>query len=65
MFVLLIPLLGSLGHLLLRGDTVQQLSAAAEDSGSTSSQLPTLAGLRDRGVLAEDEFAQPKAKILA
>lgn len=81
-FVLLIPLLGALGYLLVRGHTMQQRaadaaeeqetafkeyvrSAAADDPGTTASQLSKLAELRDRGILTEEEFAQQKAKILA
>jgi len=39
--------------------------AAAAGGGDVISQLKELAGLRDQGILTEEEFAQQKAKLLA
>ncbi len=39
--------------------------AAGTSSDSTADQLAKLAGLRDHGVLTEEEFQQQKAKVLS
>ena len=39
--------------------------AATSGSGDAASQLATLADLRDKGVITEEEFQQAKAKALA
>jgi Short C-terminal domain/Phospholipase_D-nuclease N-terminal len=43
-------------------DYVQQ--AAGDGSAGTAGQLATLADLRDRGVISEQEFEQEKSKVL-
>ncbi len=79
-FVLLIPLIGVLVYLIVRGGKMhehsvqlaQQQDAEArryiqEAAGSpnTADELAKLADLRDRGVITPQEFEQQKAKILA
>ena len=39
--------------------------APAAGGGDVIAQLKELAGLRDQGILTEEEFAQQKAKLLA
>jgi hypothetical protein len=80
LFVLIIPLVGVLVYLIVRGGSmheraVQQAqrqdeqfrSYVQETAGSPSSadQLAKLADLRDRGVITAEEFEREKAKILA
>jgi membrane protein implicated in regulation of membrane protease activity len=80
LFVLLIPLIGVLVYLIVRGSSMQdravkeaqqqdqQFRAYVQDaagSGSTADQLAKLADLRDRGVITADEFEKQKAKVLA
>jgi ABC-type multidrug transport system fused ATPase/permease subunit len=78
-FVILIPWLGVLSYLLLRGDKMQEHNAAAiakmEESQrnyvrslatvSTADELEKLAALRDKGVITNEEFDAQKGKILA
>ena len=80
LFVLLIPLIGVLVYLIVRGSSMQdravkeaqqqdqQFRAYVQDaagSGNTADQLAKLADLRDRGVITAAEFEQQKAKVLA
>jgi len=80
LFVLILPLIGVLVYLIVRGGSmheraVQQVqrqdeqfrSYIQETAGSQSSadQLAKLADLRDRGVITAEEFEREKAKILA
>jgi membrane protein implicated in regulation of membrane protease activity len=80
LFVLLIPLIGVLVYLIVRGSSMQdravkeaqqqdqQFRAYVQDaagSGNTADQLAKLADLRDRGVITPDEFEREKAKVLA
>ena len=79
-FVLLIPLIGVLVYLIVRGGKMHQRAAreaqqqdqqfrayVQEAAGSQSSadQLAKLADLRDRGVITDGEFEREKAKVLA
>ncbi|CTQ56559.1 hypothetical protein LP7551_05119 [Roseibium album] len=78
-FVILIPWLGVLSYLLLRGDKMQEHNAVAiakmEEAQrsyiqsvttvSTADELEKLAALRDKGVISSDEFDAQKGKILA
>ena len=79
-FILLIPLVGVLVYLIVRGGKmhehqVQDVQAqdrefrryVQEAAGSQSSadELAKLADLRDRGVITAEEFDRQKAKILA
>jgi len=81
LFILLTPYLGVFVYLIARGGkmaenqmAVMQQNQAAMDSyirdaaGTSSSpaaELERLAGLRDRGVISETEFASLKAKVIA
>jgi ABC-type multidrug transport system fused ATPase/permease subunit len=80
LFVLLIPLIGVLVYLIVRGGKMhermvqqaQQQDQQFRDyvqetagSQSTADQLAKLADLRDRGVITNEEFDREKAKILA
>jgi ABC-type multidrug transport system fused ATPase/permease subunit len=79
-FVLIIPLIGVLVYLIVRGGSMherQVREAQQEDKefrsyvqdaagGATpADQLTKLAELRDRGVITAEEFDREKAKILA
>lgn len=79
-FVIVIPWLGVLVYLIAHGDdmTNRDISAvrqqqaevdayirSAAGTGGTAQELATLADLRDRGVISDDEFAAQKAKLLA
>jgi len=81
LFVLLIPLIGVLVYLIVRGSSMQDRSVqqaqqqdrelrayvqeAAGTQTSTADQLAKLADLRDRGVITPEEFEREKAKIMA
>jgi Short C-terminal domain/Phospholipase_D-nuclease N-terminal len=80
LFVLIIPLIGVLVYLIVRGGSMQsrmQRQAQQDDqqfreyvqdaagSQSTADQLTKLADLRDKGVITPQEFESQKAKILA
>jgi hypothetical protein len=81
LFVLVIPLIGVLLYLIIRGHKMQSHAVqAAEqqdqafrqyvqdtvgDGQSTTDQLTRLADLRERGAITPEEFEQEKAKILA
>ena len=78
-FILLLPLIGVLVYLIVRGGKMhepaardaqiqeQQFRRYVQDAAgtqSTADQLAKLADLRDRGVITPQEFEQAKAKIL-
>ncbi len=81
LFVLLIPLVGVVVYLIVRGTGMHERTArmvqaqeAAYDgnlpqhatpSSSTADQLAKLADLRDRNVISDQEFEREKAKVLA
>jgi hypothetical protein len=80
LFVLIIPLIGVLVYLIVRGGKMhermvqqaqqqdQQFRDYVQDAASSASpadQLSKLADLRDRGVITQEEFDRQKAKILA
>jgi membrane protein implicated in regulation of membrane protease activity len=80
LFVLLIPLIGVLVYLIVRGSSMQDRARQdaqqqdqafrayvqdAAGSGNTADQLAKLADLRDRGVITPAEFEREKAKVLA
>ncbi len=81
LFVLLIPLIGVVVYLIVRGGEMHERTAqvvqaqeAAYDghlaqngtpSSSTADQLAKLADLHDRNVISDQEFAQEKAKVMA
>jgi hypothetical protein len=79
-FVLVIPLIGVLVYLIVRGGKMHERavqSARQQDrefrayvqdaagSQSTADQLSKLAQLRDQGVITAEEFEHQKAKVLA
>ncbi|MDJ0857647.1 MAG: SHOCT domain-containing protein [Dinoroseobacter sp.] len=77
-FVIIIPWLGVLTYLLLRGDkmearnieTMEKIEDAQRDyirsvaQVSAADELERLATLKEKGVLTEEEFAAQKAKVL-
>ena len=81
LFVLLIPLIGVVVYLIVRGGEMHERTAQvlqAQDasydgylaqngtrSSSTADQLAKLADLHDRHVISDQEFDQEKAKVLA
>jgi len=80
LFVLIIPLIGVLVYLIVRGGKMhermvqqaqqqdQQFRDYVQDAAgpqSSADQLTKLADLRDRGVITNEEFESQKAKILA
>jgi predicted membrane channel-forming protein YqfA (hemolysin III family) len=79
-FIIVVPLLGVLIYLIARGQGMQERAMAqaaanqraqrdyiqqAAGSSSTADELEKLAGLRNSGVLSEDEYQAQKAKLLA
>jgi len=78
LFVLLIPLIGVLVYLIVRGGSMhdravkqaqqqdEQFRAYVQDTAGTNpaDQLTKLADLRDKGVITQAEFDAQKAKIL-
>jgi hypothetical protein len=78
LFIFVLPLLGVLAYLIVRGHTMHEHQAADQARfqafqkfvASGSSQGPAddlnkLADLRDRGILNDDEFERAKAKVLS
>ena len=78
-FVILMPFLGVLVYLIARGSKMAehvQAAAQAQQAAaqqyiqqaaaplSSADELKRLAGLRDQGVLSEEEFQTAKAKVL-
>jgi len=80
-FVLILPLIGILVYLVIRGRSMNQRAAqqaqqqeeafrsyvqeAAGSSPSSADQLAKLADLRQRGVISPAEFETEKSKLLA
>ena len=79
-FVIVVPWLGVLVYLIANGDSMAKRNVAAAQqqqaqldeyirstasTGSAADEIAKLAGLRDQGLLTEQEFAQQKAKLLA
>jgi ABC-type multidrug transport system fused ATPase/permease subunit len=80
LFVLILPLIGVLVYLIVRGGSMheravhqaqrqeEQFRSYVQETASSQSpadQLAKLAELRDRGVITAEEFEREKAKILA
>jgi hypothetical protein len=79
LFVAIIPVVGVLVYLIVRGGTMHERAAqqaARQDEAirgyvqsttptNTADQLVKLADLRDQGVITADEFAREKEKVLA
>ena len=79
-FVLILPLIGVLVYLIVRGGSMHERAVKdaqvqeeqfrgyvqeAAGSQSVADQLAKLADLRDRGVITAEEFDREKAKVLA
>jgi Short C-terminal domain/Phospholipase_D-nuclease N-terminal len=80
-FVILLPLIGILSYLIVRGRSMNERRAqqaaqqeqafrsyvqeAAGPPASSADQLAKLADLRQRGVITSDEFEQEKTKVLS
>jgi membrane protein implicated in regulation of membrane protease activity len=79
LFVLFIPLIGVLAYLIVRGSSMHERAARqaqrqdeefrayvqdAAGSKSSADELTKLAGLRDHGVITNEEFEREKSKIL-
>jgi hypothetical protein len=79
-FVLLVPLIGVLVYLIVRGHGMQERSmkeARQQDqqfreyvqqtagTPSTADELSKLASLRDQGVISAEEFEREKSKLLS
>lgn len=77
--VILLPWLGVLAYLILRGDKMEEHNRAALEklqseqrdyirsvaTVSAADELERLAALKEKGVLSDEEFAAQKAKALA
>lgn len=77
-FVILIPWLGVLSYLFIRGDKMQEHTEMAmkqmEDAQrdyirsvgqvSAADELEKLGALKEKGILSDEEFAAQKAKVL-
>ena len=78
LFIILIPWLGVLAYILIRGDQMQenqeqavkQIEDAQRDyirgvaGTSPATELEKLAALKEKGALTEEEFAAQKARVL-
>jgi hypothetical protein len=77
LLIFVVPLIGVLGYLIVRGHTMHEHEAQDRaqyeafrqftrrpNSGGTAGDLHNLADLRDRGVLTDEEFERAKAKVL-
>jgi len=79
-FIIIMPFLGILVYLIVRGGSMHERSAQqmnqadtafrqyvqqAVGTGSIADELTRLADLKERGVIDDDEFQQLKAKALA
>jgi len=79
LFILVLPLFGVLGYMIVRGHTMHEHHEADAQARhdtfthfmrnastvGTADDISKLADLRDRGVLTDDEFQRAKAKVLA
>src|ERR1700722_12474369 len=77
LFIFVFPLIGVLGYLIVRGHTLHEHEAQdraqyqafrqftrGPNSSGSSDDLHTLADLRDRGVLTDEDFERAKAEGL-
>jgi len=77
LFIIVLPYIGVLGYLIVRGHTMHEHQAQdraqyeafrqftrAPNSAGATDDLHKLADLRDRGVLTDEEFERAKAKVL-
>jgi hypothetical protein len=77
LFIFVLPLVGVLGYLIVRGHTMHEHRAQDQEqyqafrqftrggtAGGPADDVSKLADLRDRGVLTSEEFERAKAKAL-
>lgn len=65
LFIIVIPWLGVLCYLILRGKGMEKRSYVQTVAGSsTADELSKLAELRDKGIITDAEFNVQKAKLL-
>ena len=76
LFIVVIPLLGVLCYLIVRGHTMHEHHEADQAqyaafqqfqrgrAGGPADDISRLADFRDRGVLTDDEFERAKAKVV-
>lgn len=65
LFIIIIPWLGVLSYLVVRGRGMEDRSHVQGGSiPSTADELSKLADLRDKGVITDDEFETQKARLL-
>jgi hypothetical protein len=79
LFIVVLPLLGVLAYLIVRGHSLHEHQAQDAQarhnafrhypggvaSGSPADEIAKLADLKDRGLLTDAEFQSAKAKVLA
>ena len=78
LFIFVLPLVGVLAYLIVRGHTMHEHQAADQArvdafhrfvqsgaSGGPADDLNKLADLKERGILTDDEFDRAKAKVLS
>ncbi len=79
LFIIVIPWLGVLSYLIIRGKSMQERNMqAVADAGerqrayiqsvagtSTADELSKLAGLKEKGVITDAEFETQKARLLS
>ena len=79
LFIIVIPWLGVLSYLIIRGKSMQERNMqAVADAGdrqrayiqsvagtSTADELSKLAGLKEKGVITDAEFEAQKARLLS
>jgi uncharacterized membrane protein len=62
-FVVVLPIVGVLIYMIVRGDGMAERSDRASTHG-TADELAKLADLKAQGLITEDEFTQQKSKLL-
>ncbi len=73
LFIFVLPLLGVLAYVIVRGHTMHEhqaedrthVEAIRQAGGSPAEEISKLAELKDRGVLSDEEFERAKARVLA
>lgn len=66
LFIIVIPWLGVLCYLIIRGKEMGERSYSHSAAGSsTADELSKLAELKDKGIITDAEFLAQKAKLLS
>jgi hypothetical protein len=73
LFIFVLPLLGVLAYVIVRGHTMHEhqaedrahVEAIRQAGGSPAEEISKLAELKDRGVLSDEEFERAKSRALA